>query len=75
MLEFYRAELEAMMKAQGKKRILPTDDQRRVLAEKGKSLSRKALMKMTITRKAKKASRPPWEPTGFLDLLMCAYFP
>ncbi len=47
MLEFYRAELEAMMKAQGKKRILLTDDQRRLLAVKGKSLGRKALMEMT----------------------------
>ncbi len=42
MLEFYRAELEAMMKVQGKKRILLTDDQRRLLAVKGKSLGRKA---------------------------------
>jgi hypothetical protein len=47
MIEFYRAELEAMMKAQGKKRILLTDDQRRLLAVKGKSLGRKALMEMT----------------------------
>ena len=47
MLEFYRAELEAMMKVQGKKRILLTDDQRRLLAVKGKSLGRKALMEMT----------------------------
>ncbi len=32
--EFYRAELEALMKVQGKKRILLTDDQRRLLAAK-----------------------------------------
>ena len=45
--EFYRAELEALMKVQGKKRILLTDDQRRLLAVKGKSLGRKALMELT----------------------------
>ena len=38
IIEFYQAELEAMMKAQGKKRLLLTDDQRRLLAVKGKSL-------------------------------------
>src|SRR5210317_2132466 len=36
-----------MMKAQGKKRLLLTDDQRRLLAVKGKSLGRKALMELT----------------------------
>ena len=35
------------MKAQGKKRLLLTDDQRRILAVKGKSLGRKALMEPT----------------------------
>jgi putative transposase len=44
---FNQAELEAMMKAQGKKRLLLTDDQRRLLAVKGKSLGRKALMELT----------------------------
>ena len=44
---FYQAELEAVMKAQGKKRLLLTDDQRRLLAVKGKSLGRKALMELT----------------------------
>ena len=29
IIDFYRAELEAVMKAQGKKRLLLTDDQRR----------------------------------------------
>jgi putative transposase len=46
-LEFYQAELEAVMKAQGKKRFRLTDDQRRLLAVKGKSLGRKALMELT----------------------------
>ena len=35
------------MKAQGKKRLLLTDDQRRLLAVKGKSLGRKTLMELT----------------------------
>ena len=47
IIEFYQAELEAVMKAQGKKRLLLTDDQRRLLAVKGKSLGRKALMELT----------------------------
>ena len=46
-IEFYQAELEAVMKAQGKKRLLLTDNQRRLLAAKGKSLGRKALMELT----------------------------
>ena len=41
-IEFYQAQLEAMMKAPGKKRVLLTDDQRRLLAVKGKALGRKA---------------------------------
>ena len=47
IIEFYRAELEAVMKAQGKKRFLLTDDQRRLLAVKGKSLGRKTLLELT----------------------------
>ena len=47
IIEFYQAELEAVMKAQGNKRLLLTDDQRRLLAVKGKSLGRKALMELT----------------------------
>ena len=47
IIDFYRAELEAVMKAQGKKRLLLTDDQRRLLGVKGKSLGRKALTELT----------------------------
>jgi len=47
IIEFYQVELESMMKAQGKKRLLLTDDQRRLLAVKGKSLGRKTLMELT----------------------------
>ncbi|MFC1596995.1 integrase core domain-containing protein [Planctomycetota bacterium] len=44
---FYQAQLEALMKAPGKKRPLLNDDQRRLLAVKGKSLGRKVLMELT----------------------------
>ena len=47
IIEFYQTQLDAMMKAQGKKRILLSDEQRRLLAVKGKSLGRKALMELT----------------------------
>jgi transposase InsO family protein len=47
IIEFYQAELKAVMDAQGKKRLLLTDDYRRLLAVKGKSLGRKALMELT----------------------------
>ncbi len=47
IIAFYQVELDALMKAQGKKRILLTDAQRRLLAVKGKSLGRKALMELT----------------------------
>jgi putative transposase len=45
--EFYQAELEAVLKAQGKARFRLSDDQRRLLAVKGKSLGRKTLMELT----------------------------
>ena len=47
VIEFYQAQLEALLQAQGKKRIILTDDQRRVLAVKGKTLGRKALAELT----------------------------
>ncbi len=47
VIEFYQAQLDALMKAQGKKRLLLSDGQRRLLAVKGKSLGRKALMEFT----------------------------
>ena len=47
VIEFYQAELKALMAAQGKKRLLLTDDHRRLLGVKGKSLGRKALMELT----------------------------
>ena len=47
IIEFYQAELKSVMKAQGKKRLLLTDDQRRLLAVKGKALGRKTLLELT----------------------------
>ena len=47
VIEFYQAQFAAMMKTQGKKRLLFSDDERRLLAVKGKSLGRKALMELT----------------------------
>ncbi len=43
IIEFYQAQLDAVLKAQGKKRLSLSDDQRRLLAVKGKSLGPKAL--------------------------------
>ena len=40
IIEFYEKQVEALMKSQGKKRLLLTDDQRRILAVKGKALGR-----------------------------------
>ncbi|MAD80389.1 MAG: integrase core domain-containing protein [Pirellulaceae bacterium] len=47
IIEFYRSQVETLMKSQGKKRLLLTDEQRRILAVKGKALGRKALMELT----------------------------
>ena len=47
IIEFYQAELKAVMDTQGSKRFRLTDDHRRILAVKGKSLGRKALMELT----------------------------
>ena len=47
MIDFYVSHTEALLESQGKKRILLNDDQRRVLAVKGKALGRKALTELT----------------------------
>jgi transposase InsO family protein len=47
VIDFYRLQVEALLESQGKKRLLLTDDLRRLLAVKGKSLGRKALMELT----------------------------
>ena len=47
IIEFQNTQIEALLKKMGKKRVLLTDDQRRLLAIKGKALGRKALMELT----------------------------
>ncbi len=47
IIEFQNDQLISLMNSQGKKRILLTDDQRRLLAVKGKALGRKTLRELT----------------------------
>jgi putative transposase len=47
IIEFQNDQIEALLKKLGKKRVLLTDDQRRVLAVKGHALGRKALLELT----------------------------
>jgi hypothetical protein len=47
IIEFQDAQIRALMDRMGRKRILLTDDQRRVLAVKAKALGRRALMELT----------------------------
>ncbi|MGB6044593.1 MAG: integrase core domain-containing protein [Pirellulales bacterium] len=47
IIEFQNAEIEALLKKLGTKRVRLTDDQRRLLAVKGKAIGRKALMDLT----------------------------
>jgi transposase InsO family protein len=47
IIEFQGAQIESLLEKQGKRRVLLTDDQRRLLAVKGKALGRKALMELT----------------------------
>ena len=42
IIEFQNSEIETLLKQLGKKRLLLTDDQRRILAVKGKALGRGA---------------------------------
>ena len=47
IIEFQNSQIISLMQSQGKKRILLTDDQRRLLAVKGKALGRKTLRELT----------------------------
>jgi putative transposase len=47
IIEFQDAEIRSLLQKFGKKRILLNDDQRRLLAVKGKSIGRKALLELT----------------------------
>ena len=47
IIKFQSDQIQALLKLLGKKRVLLTDDQRRVLAVKGHALGRKALLELT----------------------------
>jgi len=47
ILEFQNAQIRTLMDRMGRKRILLSDDQRRLLAVKGKALGRKTMMELT----------------------------
>ena len=47
MIDFYVSQTKMLLESQGKKRILLNDDQRRLLAVKGKALGRKVLTELT----------------------------
>ena len=47
VIDFYISQTMALLESQGKKRILLNDEQRRLLAVKGKALGRKALTELT----------------------------
>ena len=47
VIDFQRSQIEALLEAQGNKRILLNDEQRRSLAIKGKALGRKTLSELT----------------------------
>jgi len=47
MVDFYVSQTKALLESKGNKRILLNDDQRRLLAVKGKVLGRKALTELT----------------------------
>ena len=47
MIEIQKAQIRILMQKMGRKRILLSDDQRRILAVKGKALGRKALFELT----------------------------
>ena len=48
ILEFQRLQIEALLKQLGKKRILLSEDQRNLLAIKGKAIGRKALKEVSL---------------------------
>ena len=47
IIEFQNDQIASLLKQMGKKRVLLTDDQRRLLAVKGKALGRKTLRDLT----------------------------
>ncbi len=47
VIEFQNAQIDALLQKLGNKRVLLTDDQRRLLGAKGKMLGRKKLLELT----------------------------
>jgi len=47
IIEFQNDQIATLMRSLGRKRLLLTDDQRRLLAVKGKAIGRKALLRLT----------------------------
>ena len=47
IIEFQNAQIRTLMEKKGRKRILLTDEHRRVLAVKGKALGRKTMTELT----------------------------
>ena len=47
IIEFQNAQIQALLEKPGRKRILLTDDQRRILAVKGKALGHKTMTELT----------------------------
>jgi hypothetical protein len=71
IIEFQNAQIRTLMDKMGRRRLLLTDDQRRVLAAKGKAIGRRALMELTTIvtpsnpdrqapRTARSEKRFPW---------------
>ena len=58
VIEFQNAQIRILMDKLGKKRILLTDDQRRMLAVKGKALGRKALFEYMSGHIPRRLRRP-----------------
>ena len=75
IIEFYQLELEAMMKAQEKKRLLLTDDQRRLKAEAGRLLGREDVVPGMIAAIQTHGELLHWHPHLHVLITCGAYTP
>ena len=71
IIEFQNSQIRVLMDKLGRKRIILTDEQRRVLAAKGKALGRRALMELTtivtpdtIMRWHRRLIKAKWDYSG-----------
>jgi hypothetical protein len=67
IIEFQNDQIKALLKKLGKKRLLLTDDQRRVLAVKGHALGRKALLALRARRVGKYGAHATARRVGFRE--------